>query len=230
MGNNKTERIIQDLTTEERPVIYITPLLSEVTRVSGAILNDKGVHLKDDHGYYMYDKKHPLANKRFYLPSARNKEGSKLHSIKHLISAKHNICSTHKLFSMFDLEIIEILKENKYILVVDEALEVWSNFKLNEDADDSDDSEDKKGYTKTDKNIQTMIKNGFIEVDPLGLLWWQDEKFHDAENTLYANVKKYCDLKQLYISNGRVVFWGVDLWWLFVVFFFKQKTAYEIGR
>ena len=210
MGNNKTERIIQDLTTEERPVIYITPLLSEVTRVSGAILNDKGVHLKDDHGYYMYDKKHPLANKRFYLPSARNKEGSKLHSIKHLISAKHNICSTHKLFSMFDLEIIEILKENKYILVVDEALEVWSNFKLNEDADDSDDSEDKKGYTKTDKNIQTMIKNGFIEVDPLGLLWWQDEKFHDAENTLYANVKKYCDLKQLYISNGRVVFWELN--------------------
>lgn len=59
MGNNKTERIIQDLTTEERPVIYITPLLSEVTRVSGAILNDKGVHLKDDHGYCMYDKKHP---------------------------------------------------------------------------------------------------------------------------------------------------------------------------
>lgn len=204
MGNNKTERIIQDLTREERPVIYITPLLSEVTRVSGAILNDKGVHLKDDNGYFMYEKEHPLASKRFYLPSARNKEGSKLHSIKSLVGAKHNICSTHKLFSMFDLEIIEILKENKYVLVVDEALEVWSNFKLNEDVEDE--QEDKQGYTKTDKNIQTMIKNGFIEVDPLGLLWWQDDKFHDAENTLYASVKRYCDLKQLYISNGRVVF------------------------
>ena len=210
MGNKKTERIIQDLVTEERPVIYITPLLSEVTRVSGAILNDKGIHQRDDNGYYMYNKEHPLANKRFYLPTCRNKEGSKLHSIKSLVSAKHNICSTHKLFSMFDLDIIELLKENKYILVVDESLEVWSNFKLNEEVEGSDDSEDNQGYTKTDRNIQTMIKNGFIEVDPLGLLWWQEDKFKDADNTLYASVKKYCDLKQLYISNGRVVFWELN--------------------
>ena len=66
------------------------------------------------------------------------------------------------------------------------------------------------GRKKTDKEIQTLINNGFIEVDPVGLLWWQEDKFPDAHNTFYKDVKRYCDLKQLYISNGRVVFWELN--------------------
>lgn len=210
MGNGKTERIIKDLAHESRPIIYITPLLTEVVRVSGAIINAKGQHMKDDFGNFMYDTEHPLANKRFYLPNNQNSSGSKLDSIRSLVAGGHNICSTHKLFSMLDLDTIKALRDNQYVLVADESLEVWSKFDLGGGFSEDSSAEDLQGLSKTDKNIQTMIKNGFIVADPMGLLWWQEDKFHDAENTLYANVKKLCDLKQLYISNGRVVFWELN--------------------
>lgn len=212
-GNRKTERIIKDLAKETRPVIYITPLLSEVTRVSGAIVNDKQQHMKDDEGYYLYDQEHPLAHKMFCMPNNRNSDGSKLTSIKNLIENRVNICSTHVLFSMLDFEIIESIKKNEYVLVVDECLEVWNKFSLYESDDiksDADSNESNSGFTKTDKEIQQMIKNGFIEVDPLGLLWWQHDKFPNVDNTFYQKVKHLCDLKQLYISNGKVVFWELN--------------------
>lgn len=214
MGNSKTEKIINDLVNETRPVIVITPLLSEVERISGAIVSDTGVHMKDDNGYLMYQDKHRLAHKQFLLPNSKNSDGSKLTSIKSLIEDRRNICSTHKLFSMFDLDIIEAIKKHQYLLVVDESLEVWSNFKLYYEQDDSLSNEreesENKGLTRTDKEIQALINGGFIEVDPLGLLWWQDDKFPNANKTFYKEVKRLCDLKQLYISNGRVVFWELN--------------------
>lgn len=208
MGNGKTKRIIEDLRTESRPVIYITPLLSEVYRVSGAVVNDKGVHQKDDLGNFMYDLEHPLASKQFMLPNNRNRDGSKLTSIKSLISNRCNICSTHTLFSMFDLELLDCLKKNNYVLIVDEALEVWRKFYIGAKSEDEEATE--TGMTKTDKDIQTLITNGFIEVDPVGLLHWQSEKFINAENTIYQEVKRLCDLKRLYLSNGKVVFWELN--------------------
>src|SRR5699024_3088037 len=76
---------------------------------------------------------------------------------------------------------------------------------------DLEDEKDDLGVgSQTDKDIQTLIRNGFIEVDSVGLLHWQDEKFPDADKTFYSKVKRLCDLKQLYLSNGRVVFWELN--------------------
>ena len=75
MGNGKTGRIKQIILDSEQPVIYITPLLEEAHTVVGAIVDDKGRHVRDDSGYYMYDNDHILASKCFMLPSNRNNNG-----------------------------------------------------------------------------------------------------------------------------------------------------------
>lgn len=219
MGNGKTQRIKKLMSSSAKPIIYITPLLEEASTVVGAIVDDKGRHQRDDTGYYMYDKSNILANKSFVLPNNRNNNGSKLEHIKSLVSDGCNIASTHQLFSMFDFDIIEEIKKHNYMLIVDESLNVWTNLNIyeglsNEEKthkqDVAEEKDDLGVGTQTDKDIQTLIKNGFIEVDPVGLLHWQDDKFPDADKTFYKKVKKLCDLKQLYLSNGRVVFWELN--------------------
>lgn len=219
MGNGKTNRIKTLMCMDARPIIYITPLLEEASTVVGAIVDDNGRHQKDDSGYYMYDNKNILSHKSFMLPSNRNNNGSKLDNIKALVGNGCNIASTHQLFSMIDFDLIDEIKKHNYVLVVDESLNVWNNLNIYEHLttedktnkqDVAEEKDDLGVGTQTDKDIQTLIKNGFIEVDPVGLLHWQDDKFPDADKTFYRKVKKLCDLKQLYLSNGRVVFWELN--------------------
>ena len=186
MGNGKTERIKQIILDSEQPVIYITPLLEEAHTVVGAIVDDKGRHVRDDSGYYMYDNEHMLASKCFMLPSNRNNNGSKLDHIKQLIVDKHNIASTHQLFSILDQEVVSLLKTSNYKLIVDEALNVWHNLNIYEGLSDvnkdnrrfvEDEKQERGSGSITDREVQNLIKNGVIEVDPLGLLHWQSDKF-----------------------------------------------------
>lgn len=206
---------------ESRPIIYITPLLEEAYTVVGAIVDDNGRHMRDDSGYYMYDQDNLLYTKSFMLPNNNNNNGSKIDSIKSLIQNSRCIASTHQLFSMLDQEIIDMIKERNYVLVVDECLSVWSNLNIYEyfDADDikakkqtenEKQEQESTGNTKTDKEILCLIENGVIEVDPVGLLHWQDDKFKVSKGLFFDKVKRLCDMKQLYLSNGKVVFWELN--------------------
>lgn len=218
LGQGKTKRIKQDMLKETRPVIYITPLLEEAYTVVGAIVDDKGRHVRDDEGYYCYDNSNPLSAKSFMLPNTKNSDGSKLSSVKQLINNGSNIASTHQLFSMFDYEIIESIKKHNYVLVVDEALNVWNSLNIYDDsgvrtkAQEENEKQEQgiTGNTITDKEILNLISNGVIEVDPVGLLHWQEDKLKVADDLFFGKVKRLCDLKQLYLSNNKVVFWELN--------------------
>lgn len=214
-GQGKTQRLIKELASVDNPVLYITPLLSETERVSGMILDEDGFPVYDDEGGTIYDLNHPLAHKQFLLPVG----GSKLEHIKALFRDNRSICATHKLFSMLDQEALNLLKTKNYVLVIDEVLEVWKKFSLFESVEYDPRSskgvdESEKGgsrISKDDKEILNLIDNGFIEVDPLGMLHWQDDKFQlNEDNLLYSKVKKACDLHQLFLSNGRVIYWELN--------------------
>ena len=216
MGSGKTKKIKQIILESTKPVIYITPLLEEASNVVGAIVDDKGRQVKDDLGYYMYDLNNPLSSKSFMLPNTNNSDGSKLEGIKHLINNKHNIASTHKLFSMFDYDVINLLQLNNYQLIIDESLNVWNTLNIYEGFGDNkrtmleDEKQEKGSGSRTDKEILNLIENGVIEVDPIGLLYWQEDKFVVDDDLFFGRVKKLCDLKQLYLSNNRVVFWELN--------------------
>src|SRR5690606_16451855 len=57
----------------------------------------------------------------FKMP--KNFGEGKLEALKKLISDRENISSTHALFSIFDNEVVEMLVEGGYTLVIDEAVD-----------------------------------------------------------------------------------------------------------
>ena len=215
-GQGKTKRIINEIASTEKPVIYITPLLSEVDRICGfAIDKVDGKVMYDDDGFLMYDENHPLAHKRFTTPQRSYKRNKSDH-IKELIVNKENIASTHSLFSMMDSECMSLLKTSNYMLIIDEDLNIWRKFELEELTTDdseyifSEDTESSK--SKTDSLVLNLIENGVIEVDSLGLLHWQEDKMIvNDKKVIYYQVKHFCDSHQLLLINNKVVFWELPI-------------------
>lgn len=158
-------------------VIYITPFLSEVERI-----------------------RNECRAKRIYTPSAGRGAGSKMRDLIQLIREGKNIASTHALFTNINDELIEALKENNYILILDEVINVINKIDMYGDNDKLSEIQRDK-YTKED--IDTMIKQNIISVAADGLVTWNSE-----DNML----NKYSDLKSLadrglvyYISNALLI-------------------------
>ena len=216
MGNSKTSELKDIMEACTNPVLYITPLLSESMTVVG-VCNDDGVQVKSSDGEYMYDVDNKLSEKRFKIPNTKNVNNSKLDSLEFMVSKGYNISSTHKLFSMLTPNIAMKLKELKYCLVIDESLNCWNNLNIYDFYNAKDDkvtSEDEKSdqktsaVSKTDKEVLGLISTGNIIVDPVGLLHWDSEtNYVPKVGMLHHELKMLCDMKQLYLSNGKVVFW-----------------------
>ena len=219
-GQGKTERIIKEIAEKSHPVLYISPLLSEVDRVCGYLFDDDGKRMKDDDGNLMYEESHPLYSKQFISPS--NGWGfSKSDSIKLMLQEGRNIASTHSLFSILDEDCLKFIRDNSYELIIDEELCVWKKFQVQEYKDKEDGSDldfleetETKGMTKTDKEVANLIANGVIEVDPIGMLHWQEDKYKLAyDGLMQVQIKRACDAHQLFLVANKTVYWefSVDL-------------------
>lgn len=214
MGNSKTQKLKKIMLEDSNPVLYITPLLTESMTVVG-VLHEDGVQIKSDDGGYMYDENNPLSTKRFKIPNTRNETNSKLDSLEFMVEKRFNISSTHKLFSMLTPNIVNKLLDAKYTLVVDESLNCWNNLNIydfhsrSSKADSENEKADQKSTatSQTDIEVLGLIKDGFISVDPVGLLHWCSDTYVPSPKMFHGELKTLCDLKQLYLSNGKVVFW-----------------------
>src|SRR4051812_20390117 len=87
-----------DPSCEAPRFLYVAPLLSEVDRIN---------------------EKCPDLNFRDPQPI----EGRKFYGLASLIDEGANICTTHALFKLMNRSVYEKLKQQNYILVIDEALE-----------------------------------------------------------------------------------------------------------
>lgn len=210
-GQGKTERIIEDISKMTNPVLYISPLLSEVDRVCGFKLKEGGNLMKDDDGNIMYEEDHPLRDKSFIAPT-RKWLRNKSDVIKELIVGGENIAATHTLFSMMDSECISILKSSNYTLIIDEDLCVWKRFQLrgfrNDEHGDGVEYIGEKSKNTTDAVIHNFINNNIINVGDLGVLSWNEDKFSAFEkDPVWYEIKNYCDSQQLLLIDNKVVFW-----------------------
>lgn len=107
MGTGKTNWAIDYMNKNtDNNFIYITPYLDEVKRI-----------------------REKCSIRNFKEPI--NIGNGKLDSLKKLIFKKYNIASTHLLFSYADDEVVELLKLNNYILILDEVMEVIEPLKIN---------------------------------------------------------------------------------------------------
>lgn len=111
MGSGKTTWAINYMKSEmdnlHKSFIYIALYLTEVTRIQEA-----------------------LPEMHFEEPLSRNSKGSKLEGIKSLFRRRENITTTHKLFQMFDLEVLELIQRHNYVLILDEVIEVVDKFEF----------------------------------------------------------------------------------------------------
>ena len=82
-------------------IFYVTPYLTRSERIVKATGGD------------------------FKQPNNKNQYGSKLESLKWLITRSENIVCTHELFKLFVIyEILDLIKEMNYILILDEVMNV----------------------------------------------------------------------------------------------------------
>jgi hypothetical protein len=152
--------------------IYITPFLSECDRV-----------IKE------------CSNKRFVQPSKTRGRGSKTNDFIKLIEEGRNIVSTHALFVGLDKDIVELLANKNYILIIDESVAVI-------DGMDIYDSESSLENTKED--IQSLIKSNIVSIDEFGQVKWVDD---DIKLGKYKSIKNLSNDENLFFAANEFLIW-----------------------
>lgn len=127
MGSGKTSATINYINNHpDDKFIYITPYLDEADRMISSC---------------NMTKFETPNNKRSAYNNGRY---SKLEDARNLISLGKNIASTHALFKTYDADILMMIRENRYKLIIDENVEV---------AEASDD---------TLIDINMLVENGYL--------------------------------------------------------------------
>ena len=110
-GIGKTTSIINMINEDksDNKYLYITPFLTEVTRI-----------IKE------------CPSHKFKEPQEENGE-NKMNDIKKLLSKGENVVSTHALFKKLDEELLDIIQINDYILIMDEVANVVDTLNISKD-------------------------------------------------------------------------------------------------
>ena len=171
MGYGKTSYLIQMINEDvsnNNKYMYITPFLDEVDRIETS-----------------------CKSKKFYQPTNKAKNGSKLESVKKLIAQGKNIVSTHALFSLADDELITLIKSEGYILILDEVMDVVEQVAIKKD------------------DIKMLIDQGniVIEEEPYNKVVWTkdtyDGKFNDIKTMAYN--------ESLYYVSNTLMIWSMPV-------------------
>jgi len=170
-GYGKTSWAIQYMNSmpkESHQFIYVTPFLDEVKRV-----------------------KESVTSRRFYHPVAINGE-TKLEDLHRMLGEGKDICTTHALFQMANPQTIELLRANRYTLILDEVMNVIEQVKLKRD--------DLKFLKKADAISIEERDNG------LKYLNW-NEKIKDYD-TQYNKIKNIALTKNLMYCDDSILIWN----------------------
>lgn len=166
MGSGKTEWAIRHM-NDAGPLenfIYITPFLTEVERV-----------------------KKSVAGRRFVEPTIYNGT-SKLEDLKRLIASGRDIVSTHALFARADEEVIELLEQSGYTLILDEVMDVVDSVSIKS------------------ADIKRLQSNGDIELDAESkqVRWTGDP----ADISRYRDIRELAQAGNLYIFRDSFMVWA----------------------
>lgn len=170
MGAGKTSYAIQYI--NENPMmsfVYCTPFLKEVERIKRECL---------------------VAN--FKEPTHKN--GRKIDDFNQLLMNGENIVLTHSTFENANDETIEYIKNNEYILILDETLNALESF--------NDVCTDVSKMVKKG-DIEILFGKKLISVDDYGRVSWIDDSYSDNHFTEVEKFAKNGTL--LYLDNSLFV-------------------------
>lgn len=154
MGRGKTSAMINQINAsgKNERFLFITPLLTEVERV-----------------------KTSCADREFCEPEDIV---TKLCNLKQLLQDRQNVVSTHALFSRFDGEVLNLVRENEYTLVMDEVTQVVTEIRV----------------TNRDSEL---ILGSLATTDEKGLLTWNDKDYQGK----FGEYMDTANARNLYVYN-----------------------------
>lgn len=164
MGTGKTQWAIQHM-NEAGPTdnfIFITPFLTEVARI-----------------------KESVKDRTFVEPTIFN-DTSKLDDLKRLIASNRDIVSTHALFSRADDEVVELLEQSGYTLILDEVFDVVESVSI------------KSADIKRLQSNGDIVINADMRVD-----WTGDSQ----DNSRYRDIRELAQAGNLYLFRGSFMVW-----------------------
>ncbi|PAD19125.1 DEAD/DEAH box helicase family protein [Shouchella clausii] len=166
MGSGKTQWAIQYMSAANplENFIYITPFLTEVARI-----------------------KENVKSRTFVEPTIFN-DTSKLADLKRLIASNRDIVSTHALFARADDEIIELLEQSSYTLILDEVMDVVESVSIKP------------------ADIKRLTSNGDIVIDEetKQVSWTGDPE----DNSRYRDIRELAQAGNLYLFRSSFMVWA----------------------
>lgn len=166
-GKGKTSFAIQMMNNQpDRSYIYCTPFLDEIQRIKNATDID--------------------------ISEPQFNGGRKIDDFNKLLMSGTNIALTHSTFANSNNETLEYLSEGKYVLIIDEVLDILLNF--NDICNDD--------LTKTD--IKLLRKEGFIKFDAYGKVYWIKDSYPTSK---YSNVERLAKNGNLYYLDETMLVW-----------------------
>ena len=166
MGTGKTSWMIKYLQNNSHiKFIYVAQYIDEVQRIISCVPNS-------------------------FEPIYSNQKNKSEHFIQ-LIKSGASIVTTHELFKRLDLQTKSLIKHIGYILILDEVIDVVSQYKI------------------SGKDIEYLLKSNAIKINDYGILNWIDEEYYQFDDTDYrfSDIKRYSELSQLIYINNSVLFW-----------------------
>lgn len=122
-------------------------------------------------------------------PDSKLGKGSKLQHFKQLIANGKSIVTTHALFRLFDDEVIELLRDAKYILILDEVANVIEKLEK-----------------ATKHDIKMLLNSDKIEVKDRKIIWL-DTNYDGVFGSRYANIKYHAQQGNIYLHRDIMLFW-----------------------
>jgi hypothetical protein len=195
-GFGKTSYAIQAIneSSDDEKIIYITPYLTEVSRII-----------------------EQCPDKHFVQPNTGEGKGSKAKHLLLLVQQERNIVSTHALFMNISEELINALRLSNYTLYLDEVFETIGSYNISDDENKENDEEkeskdNRRKYNseeseeiinKNDMNI--LLSTNLMNIDENYLVRWSSE-----DNTLskYENLKNLSERRSLYLIDGGLLIWS----------------------
>lgn len=166
MGSGKTQFAIQHINEAStlENFIFITPFLSEVERIKTSV-----------------------TERQFVEPTIYNGT-SKLEDLKRLIANNRNIVSTHALFARADEELIELLEQSGYTLILDEVMDIVESVSIKP------------------LDIKRLQANGEIEIDKETLqVKWTGDPY---DTTRYQDIRELAQAGNLYLFKSSFMVWA----------------------
>ena len=160
--------------------VYLSPLLSEV---GGVKCNQTNKYLGG-----RIQKQLPDMNFRYPIPIKGSKRS---HSLE-LLHQGENIAATHNLFLNLDKSCSDLIKEYDNILVIDECLDAYQQF---------------RDISK--KALALLIEQGVFSVDQetMKLVYHREKDLYPDDEWEFGDLVKLSDAGHIFYVNGELLVW-----------------------